>query len=321
MNREARDLISVPIAPPFAPVVTNRVADAARLSRKRLRVVVFNAAGGRRFDDIVACLKRPPLRDADLLLLCEVDLNLRRSGGRAVASDLATAMNLSCAFVPEFGVSWDGGRIVGYMGNAILSAVPFEQVEAIPMPNPGPKWKFRKPSGRVSLSGMPTGLVTSIRFGEMPITVGVAHLHSRCSPEERERQMATYLESFPRSGRAIFGGDLNSTTLAIENACAMLKVASLSLLTPHRFKAPQSREPLFQRIRDHGLEIDGVNVANRSTFTFSKFVPPLLRPKLDWLAVRGLRPVAGSAKVIAPRLSMFAERASDHDFIVADVEF
>ena len=39
--------------------------------------------------------------------------------------------------------------------------------------------------------------MTRVNFGGRELTVGLAHLHSRCMPAERARQMATYLESFP----------------------------------------------------------------------------------------------------------------------------
>jgi len=42
--------------------------------------------------------------------------------------------------------------------------------------------------------GTPTGIVTRINFSGRELTVGLAHLHSRCVPAERARQLATYLE-------------------------------------------------------------------------------------------------------------------------------
>jgi hypothetical protein len=38
------------------------------------------------------------------------------------------------------------------------------------------------------------------------------------------------------------------------------------------------------------------------------------------LALRGLKPVAGSAAVVPARMSLFAPRFSDHDFIMCTVE-
>src|SRR5258705_4622324 len=73
------------------------------------------------------------------------------------------------------------------------------------------------------------------------------------------------------------------------------------IANPGKFRQPQAYEPLFEHLREHGLEIDGVNVLNRPTFTFSGLIPRSMRPKLDWLAVRELRPIAGTAAVGTPR--------------------
>jgi endonuclease/exonuclease/phosphatase family metal-dependent hydrolase len=164
-------------------------------------------------------------------------------------------------------------------------------------------------------------MVTSVKLKGERVTIGMAHLHSRCAPAKREHQMATYLASFPPSGRAIFAGDLNTTTMELASIGSIAKLAVAMLTNSRRFRAPQRHEPLFERLREAGLEIDGANVPNRATFTFSKMIPLIFRPKLDWIALRELRPVAGSAAVIAPRHSILAPRASDHDFVMIDVEF
>ncbi len=302
-------------AAPFEPRVVNR---AARVPRSRIRVVHFNAAGGKRFDEIVACLKRPPICDADIFLLCEINHVVLRNG-RDVAGELAALMDMSFAYVPEFGMAWGGDEIGGYIGNAILSALPFENVEAVALPNPGTTHLRRRRKRPCSIVGTPTGLVTSVRLGGEAITVGIAHLHSRCTPEERARQMGVYMDAFPPRGPAIFGGDLNTTTVALPDDLAILRVALAGMVNPRRFKSPDSYEPLFEIMRARGLSTDGANVPNRSTFTFSGLIPPQMRPKLDWLALRELKPIPDSAKVISPRRSIFGRRASDHDLVMVDI--
>jgi len=301
-------------AAPFSPIVVNR--PARKIASARARIVLLNAAGGHGFDVIAACLRRPPLRDADVILLCEADRLMQRSGTRDVAGDLAALFDMSSAYVPEFAIGPSGSA---FKGNAILSAAPFEEVEAVAMPS-----SFTPPAGRglkrSSISGSPTGVIATVRFGAEKFTLGLAHLHSRCAPSERERQMAAYMAAFPRTGRAIFGGDLNTTTLELRGASAFARVAAAMLTHSRRFRSPLRYEPLFERIRERGLEIDGANAPNRGTFTFSGIIPRVFRPKLDWLALRDLRPVPGTAQVIAPRLSNFSRRASDHDFITVEVE-
>jgi endonuclease/exonuclease/phosphatase family metal-dependent hydrolase len=320
MESYARDIApAAKPAPHYPPIVVNR---APRHSGSRLRVVLLNAAGGRHFRDIAACLQRSRLRGADIVLLCEVVSKPRtaRSPARDVAAELGAMLGMSCAHVPEYGLSPDGVEIGSYMGNAILSSVPFDDVAAVAMHRPRTPlaWPMKMRTWR--RIGTPTGLVTTLKFSGKQVTVGVAHLHSRCAPAERARQMATYLDSFPTSGRAIFGGDLNTTTTELLNRSMIFATARQIFADPDRFHAPQTYEPLFGHLREAGLKIDGVNVPNRPTFTFSGLIPRRMRPKLDWLAVRDLHPVAGSAAVVTPRSRILMRRISDHDFVTVDIE-
>jgi endonuclease/exonuclease/phosphatase family metal-dependent hydrolase len=319
MQRNALDLNAAgpKLAPPFPPIVVNR---AARRPGSRLRVVLLNAAGGKRFPEIVACLKRPPLQGADVILLCETNAaGTKPSARRDVAVEMASMLEMSCAYVREFGVINESGEIRGYLGNAILSAVPFDDVVAVAMHCPRtPRMLRRNPNW--SRIGTPTGIVTRINFGGRELTVGIAHLHSRTAPAERARQMATYLESFPATGRAVFGGDLNTTTTELSTWSHLRATAREMIVNPSRFRAPQAYEPLFEHLLAHRLEIEGVNVANRPTFTFSGLIPRSMRPKLDWLAVRDLHPIAGTAAVVTPRSPIMMRRVSDHDFVTVDLE-
>ena len=308
--------ILAPIAP---PIVVNR---AGRAVRPPLRIVLLNAAGGRQFDGIAACLQRPPLSEASIILFCELDWRMRRSARREVAREMAEVLKMSFAYIPEFGIVRAGGPQEIYMGNAILSAEPFEEVRAVSIPRPiidGKVWRMRKLG--LEWVGRPAGLIAHARYGGHPLTIGLAHLHSRCSPAQRERQMAAYMAEFPAEGAAIFGGDLNTTTIELTSGRKMASAASRILLTPRRFRTPERHEPLFSRLEQRQLEIRGANVPSRPTFTFSRLIPPFLRPKLDWIAVRGVQPIAGSARVIPARQSFFGPRISDHDFVMVDIDF
>ena len=74
----------------------------------------------------------------------------------------------------------------------------------------------------------------------------VAHLDSRTGPLGRERQIAAVLERLPREGPAIFGGDLNTTTVELARPASVKVVVREMLLDPRRFRDPHPHEPLFR---------------------------------------------------------------------------
>src|SRR5512142_149193 len=87
--------------PEFGSTIVNR---PARHAGATLKVVVFNARSGARFEGILACLRRPPLAGADVIILCEADWHLMRSDDREFASELAGELEMSFAYGPEFTV-------------------------------------------------------------------------------------------------------------------------------------------------------------------------------------------------------------------------
>ena len=231
MHRDALDLnaAGAKLTPHFPPIVVNR---AARRAKSRLRVVLLNAAGGREIS------RNRGVSEASAAQWRRRDPAMRdqcgnEAIGRAATSRprLAATLEMSCVYIPEFGVTNRADEIVGYMGNAILSAAPFDDVIAVAMHRPRTPPMLRR-RRRWSRIGTPTGLVTRVNFGGKELTVGVAHLHSRCTPAERARQMATYLESFPATGRAIFGGDLNTTTTELSSWASLWAAARQMIANP-----------------------------------------------------------------------------------------
>ena len=297
--------------PAFGTTIVNR---ASRVTRGTIKTVVFNARSGARFDGILACLRRPPLADADVIMLCEADWKLRRSLGREIAADLAAELGMSFAYGPEFAARRPAGALPAFLGNAILSSVPLSDARMIALPRGLITRRYAR------LLGQPRALVATAVFGSRPITIVVAHLHSRWDPAGRANQMATIIESIPPDGPTILGGDFNTTTTRLDSTLAFAMVAVRMALRPLRFRHPERFEPLFEHLRQSGFEIEGANVVGKPTFTFHRAIPPALRPKLDWIALRELQAVPHSARVIPARSSFFAPRVSDHDFVMCDVQ-
>jgi endonuclease/exonuclease/phosphatase family metal-dependent hydrolase len=295
----------------WEPVMLNRPPLA---ERRVLKVVAFNAKSGRFITEIVQRLRRPPLDEADVILLSELDWRLRRSGRREVAAELAAELAMSFAYFGEFAIRPAVGAPVSFIGNAILSSRPLSDVRALPLSSFFLRRRVRR------LLGAPAGISARIVVNGRPIALGIAHLNSRWNPSGRESQMTQYLRGFPKDGRAVIGGDFNTTTVDLRSPASFIKVTALCLMQPGRFRYPQRWEPLFERLSRAGFEIDGANANGKSTFTPGRLIPPVLRPKLDWLALRGLKPVPGSAAVVPARTSPLSKRFSDHDFVTCQVQ-
>src|SRR5437899_1898617 len=105
----------------WEPVMLNRPPLA---ERPVLKVVAFNAQGGRFITEIAKRLRRPPLDESDVILLSEMDWRLRRSGRCEVAAELAAELAMSFAYFGEFAISSAVGAPVSFVGNAILSSRP-----------------------------------------------------------------------------------------------------------------------------------------------------------------------------------------------------
>jgi endonuclease/exonuclease/phosphatase family metal-dependent hydrolase len=311
MEQRAASALQTPLAASaFDPIVVNRPARAARPA---LKVVAFNAHGGRSFDGILRCLRRAPLADADLILLSEADWGLRRSARREIASELAAELHMSFAYLGEFGFRRGESDIYAFTGNAILSSHPLADVRGVPLPNVRLNWRIRR------LVGAPAGLTATITVNHRRITVGVVHMNSRWHPEGRAHQMAEFLAALPSEGPALVGGDWNTTTLDLGSSSALFTEGWRLLLQPARLRTPERYEPLFDRLAQAGFEVRDVNVARKPTFTFSRAIPPILRPKLDWIAHRELRPVPNTAAIIRAQPSILSARVSDHDFVTCEV--
>ena len=314
ISSSARSALEVPLANGAAPVAAlepvtlNRPANRERTV---LRVAVHNVYKGGNLEAMCAFLSRGRLAQAGLIMLCEVDWDMRRSQGLRLAPALAERLGMSFAYFPEYAIR-TGPKDFRGVGNAILSAEPLTDVRVVPLPNLRLKYNPQK------LPGGKSALAATTQVGGKAITFAVAHLHRRLDPAGRAIQMERLLSELPRGVATIVGGDLNTTTLDGNGRWALWRAVAPMILTPWRFRRPERHEPLFERMRVHGFDFEASNATRKPTHTIEQLIPPLWRPKLDWIAARGIRAVLGSAAVIAPRTSLFARRSSDHDLIVCD---
>lgn len=186
-------------------------------AKKRYRVVAWNVERGIELDgQIEACREHPYLRDVDLFLLTETDVGMARSGNRDVAQTMARALHLHYAFVPcylnlakgsgvEYHVSGENG--LGLHGNAILSRYPLTNARSIALENGKDKM-----AGREKRLGNQAALAVDVALPGAPLTAVAVHLDAQSRQRHRRDQMRDVVDGLPKSGRAIIGGDWNTTT-------------------------------------------------------------------------------------------------------------
>src|SRR5689334_10009780 len=94
---------------------------AAPEARALLRIVTFNIAHAHHIDEAITCLTAPPLRDADIVLLEEMDA--------PGAEKIAAALERRYVYYPS---SKRGSE--PDMGNAILSPWPIDDTRKLLLP-------------------------------------------------------------------------------------------------------------------------------------------------------------------------------------------
>ena len=162
-------------ASPFEPIIENRPNS---FGPGPLRIVAFNAHGGSRFSSILRCFANEPLRSASIILLSEA-ARATWFGGCQVAKELAVALNMSYAYGPDTANLGNKGKIISFVGNAILARAPLEDLAVIRLPTVS---TVRRSRNLVSPDATETALHTTIRIRGLAIGVCVAHLASRTGP-------------------------------------------------------------------------------------------------------------------------------------------
>lgn len=317
-NLAVRDPEAAARVSELARVDTGSFAPAGEQTESPLRVVVWNLHRGRALDEWIAI---PAIREADLLLLCEVDSGMARSGNINVTAELARRLSLHYAYTPEYfeftrgtrrerNATQGGTNAIGLHGNAILSRWPLRQVRRAPLPI-----KFDWYPHFERRIGTRVALIATLELPSGPLDVVSTHLEAFASPRDRAAQIAPLFDALPYR-RAIIGGDLNTLGVSPNLPNAVRLFAQL-VRNKARLVDPVAHEPLFAAASAAGFEWALANTPD-PTWRPHALLPSSLCPRLDWALLRGVRVSPGTARVV-PALARPARgrtramRLSDHD--------
>ncbi len=338
-------------APPEPPGSAGPVGDppgarrpAATLSPPgpagdRFRAVHWNILKGIAFEAIVAELTRHPrLRDADALLLNEVDVGMARSGNRHGAAELARRLGMHWTFLPSYleltkGPGADaraaGENEIGLHGVAVLTRRAPVSRAAVRLPEIFDYFGFRE-----KRLGQRQALIVTLPGGLALVSV---HVEVRNTPAARAAQMCALLDGVDRFceqeqradrrvDRVLVAGDLNSHTFARGTPLRAVGGFVRLLCTPRgRLQArlcepwQSSGEPAFDELAARGYDWRRLNDrlptahAPLATIDEARGLPALLAPlaarvlgpdprglplRLDWFAGRGIEPRTAPATLI-----------------------
>ncbi len=329
-------------------------ADTEPRRGRQVRAAAWNIQRGVRFDAILGALRDDPvLRQADLVLLSEIDCGLGRSGNRNVPRELAEALGASYVFAPSYLTlqdDWGENRAgapntTALAGTAVLSRLPIRRAENVDMP--ALRDKFSSSERRL---GNKRALLIEVDTAAGPLLVGACHLDSNASPRQRAQQLRALLDRMPGDAPAIVGGDFNSSTHDLSSVFATLGDFLRKLFTAgvrrsvegYMSPAAFGERPIFDLLAARGFTVGGFNDPARPTYRYDfndpyalqkvrrTGGPPLvalirwmsrrwnhcLPARLDWFAGRCARAI--SATVVEPRLDD-GRPVSDHAAVVCDL--
>ena len=181
----------------YPGIVEPRYAGSAvptnRPASDTLRIVSFNVKYAERVDSaIVVLTSEPALRDADVLLLQEMDA----AGTRRIAQ----ALGMSYVYYPAI----FRHRSAKDFGNAVLSRWPIMADSKIVLPHVSRYARTQR-----------TATAATIRVGNTDLRVYSTHLGTPAdiSAAARQAQLRTIIADAAPHSRVIIGGDMNSATV------------------------------------------------------------------------------------------------------------
>lgn len=263
-----------------------------------VRAVAWNVERGKRFEALRHTLTHDPLlRDADVLLLTEVDIGMGRSHNLNVPREIAAALGMGYVFANYHIVLAEGDRgerghgipnTKALHGSALLTRFPVLRFEAVELPER--KDKFHALEKRM---GNKRALLCELLLPDGPLSIALVHLDPFTGPRHRAAQLRQIVARMRKFGgeRMLLGGDLNTNTYDLGSSQGLMYNLLYKLTrfgfegTIEQYMKPEEilERKVFDALRQAGLAIDGYNDFDRGTIYYDVYDPELARKALDHL--------------------------------------
>ncbi len=263
----------------------------------------------------------------DVMLLCEIDRGMARSGNSDRMVDLASALDVSYAFAVEF-IELDLGdvhekrthagevNLEGLHGAAVLSDVTLAKPFLIRIDRRGDWFGEAREEPRI---GGTIAIGAQVLVGQVPVLVVSVHLESHDDPAGRAADMLRLLEqveTLSKGGAVVLGGDFNTSTSVrderLANPAAWRNAVAADPMRPLR---PQPFEPLFGHAEKFGYDWAACNVPDLPT-TRHPAGSPRFPAKIDWFFTRG---VLASDPAVLPAVDSQGQIVSDHEALIVTI--
>ncbi len=327
----------------------------------RIRVTAWNIERGSRLEGILKVLsEHPEIKHSDILLLTELDHGMARSQNRAVAREIAQALDLNYVFVPCYlslvkgsGLEYDveGENTLALHGNALFSRHPIRSAQSIALPNGKDKM-----AGKEKRLGQQRVALATVDHPLGSFHVASVHLDAHSTPTHRRRQMEIILDHIDRLPRlpVVLGGDWNTTTFNSKRAlysilgyCRRVLMGVRNVVENHYpypdrwferslFRHLEQRSYRYRDLNQLGagtLHYDMHDIASNTNmadwvpawcFWFinwaMKRVGGSCSLKLDWFAGRDVIPAPQSSPRVLGEVHDRNQPLSDHDPILVDIQ-
>lgn len=289
------------------------------------RIAFWNAERLKYLDASIAALRA---LDADVLMLCELDLGMARTGNRHTIADLAGALGAGHVFGTEFvelGLgdlreqAWHAGQANrdGLHGGGFVSKVPLGRPALSRLETSG-RWfdgafHERRVGGRIAM-------LAELDLGGQRVLLASAHYESHTGPEDRLLQTVVMLDDIDTHAPGLpvlIGGDFNTSSFELAEKRDAAHVAAALAAEPMRLVAPMAHEPMFDLLCRRGYDWQDCNAMGQGTQrTRPDGTPAPPFGKIDWLFARGLR---CSDAATLPAVDAHGGAISDHEILAVTI--